>query len=84
MSEQEIMHKLTDVFRDLFDQPDLVLTAATSADDVDEWDSVNHVMLVVQVEREFGVKFHTAEIEELKNVGDLASLIQSKLVAAAA
>lgn len=84
MSEQEIMNKLTDVFRDLFDQPELELTASTSADDVDEWDSVNHVMLVVQVEREFGVKFHTAEIEELKNVGDLAALIRSKLVAAAA
>jgi acyl carrier protein len=84
MSEQHIMQQLTDLFRDLFDLPELELTRATSADDIDEWDSVNHVMLVVQVEREFGVKFHTAEIEELKNVGDLATLIQSKLEAATA
>jgi acyl carrier protein len=79
MNEQEILAKLTEVFRDVFDLPSLVLLPSTTAEDVEEWDSVNHIMLVVQTEREFGVKFQTAEIEEMKNVGDLVSLIKAKL-----
>ncbi|MEF9928465.1 MAG: acyl carrier protein [Massilia sp.] len=79
MTEADVLLKLEEIFRDLFDLPDLQLDVSMSADDIDEWDSVNHVMLVVQVEREFKIKFHTAEVEEMKNVGDLVKLVVGKL-----
>ena len=79
MNEQDLLEKLTAVFRDVFDLPDLNLALATTAEDVAEWDSVNHIMLVVEIERQWGVKFQTAEIEEMKNVGDLVILIKTKL-----
>lgn len=79
MTEADVLLKLEEIFRDLFDLPDLQLNVSMSADDIDEWDSVNHVMLVVQVEREFKIKFHTAEVEEMKNVGDLVKLVVGKL-----
>jgi acyl carrier protein len=81
MTEAEILQKLNEIFRDLFDLPDLELSPEMSAADIDEWDSVNHVMLVVEIERQFKVKFHTAEVEEMKNVGDLMNLIVEKLKA---
>ena len=83
MTEIDIMAKLEEVFKDVFDLPEVTLTSETTADEIDEWDSVNHIMLVVEIERQFGVKFHTAEIEEMKNVGDLAKLIKAKLPATA-
>jgi acyl carrier protein len=81
MSEAEVLQRLNEIFRDLFDLPDLQLNYGMSADDIDEWDSANHVMLVVEVERQFKIKFRTAEVEEMKNVGDLVKLIVEKLEA---
>jgi acyl carrier protein len=81
MTEAEVLNKLNEIFRDLFDLPDLELNPEMSAADIDEWDSVNHVMLVVEIERQFKIKFHTAEVEEMKNVGDLLKLILDKLKA---
>ena len=78
MTEPEILAKLTTIFHDIFDDPSLVIADQTTAEDVEEWDSVNHVLLVVEVERQFKVKFKTAEIETLRNVGDLVSLIAKK------
>ena len=78
MTEPEILTKLTTIFHDIFDDPSLVIADQTTAEDVEEWDSVNHVLLVVEVERQFKVKFKTAEIETLRNVGDLVSLIAKK------
>jgi acyl carrier protein len=83
MSETEVLQKLNDIFRDLFELPELELNLGMSAADIDEWDSVNHVMLVVEIERQFKVKFHTAEVEEMKNVGDLVHMIVDKLKARA-
>ena len=83
MSETEVLQKLNDIFRDLFELPELELNPDMSAADIDEWDSVNHVMLVVEIERQFKVKFHTAEVEEMKNVGDLVRMIVDKLKARA-
>jgi acyl carrier protein len=75
MTEPEILAELTAIFRTVFEDPSLAVTPATTAEEVDGWDSVNHVVLVVAIERRFGVKFKTAEIEMLKNVGDLIRLI---------
>ena len=82
MTDAEIMQKLTGIFREVFDDDDLVLTEATTAADVDEWDSFNHINIIVATEAGFRVKFQTAEIEGLKNVGHLVALIQRKLQSA--
>lgn len=78
-STDEILASLTEIFQDVLDDDELVLGAATTAQDVENWDSLNHVRLMLTVERKFGVKFSAAEIGRLKNVGDLVALIQNRL-----
>jgi acyl carrier protein len=74
-----IIDRLQPVFRDVFDDESLVLSSEMTAKDVDGWDSLTHVQLIVAVESEFDIEFQTAEISELKNVGDFINLIQKKL-----
>ncbi len=80
MQQQEIYTQLTAIFRDLFDDDDLVLTPGLTAADIPDWDSFNHINLIVAVESKFGVKFQTAELESMHTVGHLADLVQAKLV----
>jgi len=79
MQQQEIYTQLTTIFRDLFDDDTIVLNPSLTAADVPEWDSFNHINLIVAIEARFGVKFQTAELESMQTVGHLADLIQSKL-----
>ena len=81
MQTATIYAELTPIFRDLFDDDDLVPTANLTAAEVPEWDSFNHINLVVAIEDHFGVKFHTAELESLQSVGQLVSLLEKKLAA---
>jgi acyl carrier protein len=81
MHQQDIYPQLTTLFRDIFDDETLVLTPGLTAADVPEWDSFNHINLIVAVESKFGIKFQTAELESMHTVGHLADLIQSKLAA---
>ncbi|MGY3238622.1 acyl carrier protein [Bradyrhizobium sp. USDA 4448] len=78
MDQPQIYTRLTSVFRDVFDEDDLVLTPETTADDVDGWDSLSHIRLVLAVSKSFGVKFSASEIGGLKNVGEFVQLIQKK------
>jgi acyl carrier protein len=78
MTQQEIYPRLTQIMRDVFDDDDLVATPELTAHDVKEWDSVNHVTLVVAVEEAFGIKFKSAELEKMKNVGQLVEQIEKK------
>jgi len=78
MSEQ-IEGRLLQVFRTVFDDPALVVESRTTANDVDGWDSLTHINLIVAVEREFKVRFTTAEVTGMKNVGDLLGAILRKL-----
>lgn len=79
MSESTL-ETIREIMVDVFDlDDDFELTPDTSADDIDEWDSLSHIRLVVAVERQFGVKFKNSEIEGLKNVGEFVSVIDSKL-----
>jgi acyl carrier protein len=78
MTEQEILGALTNIFREVFDDNSLAITPATSAADIAAWDSVNNISLMVATEIRFGVRFRTSELEELKNVGDLISLIKKR------
>ena len=79
MTELDLEDRLTDVFRNAFDQEDLKLTRDMTSTDVEEWDSLSHVNLIVAVEKEFGVRFTTPEIAGLQNVGELMDAIQRKL-----
>jgi acyl carrier protein len=81
MQQQDIYTELTTVFHDLFDDDTIVLNPGLTAADVPEWDSFNHINLIVAIEARFGVKFQTAELESMQTVGHLADLIQSKLAA---
>lgn len=73
-----VLQELTELFRDLFDDESLELNDDTTADQVEGWDSQMHVMLIVAAEQRFGIKFRTAELESLRNVGQFAQLIESK------
>jgi len=79
MDEAAIYAKLNEIFRDIFDDDEIVLTPDTSADDIPEWDSFNHVNITVACEAAFGIRFKSSELEELSNVGGLVHLIQAKL-----
>lgn len=71
--------KLTGIFRDLFNRPDLVLHDQMTAAEIEEWDSFNHINLVMMVEEEFNTRFSTNEITALANVGQFKELIASKI-----
>ncbi|MDQ7250220.1 acyl carrier protein [Dongia sedimenti] len=79
MQEGQIYERLNVIFGDVFDDDSLALKAETTADDVDGWDSLSHIRLVLSVEKAFSVKFSAAEVGKLKNVGELVGLIQSKI-----
>ena len=79
MTETEILNALNQVFRDVFDDDNITLTAETTAEDVEGWDSQAHVNLIVAAEVRFGIRFRTAELESLHNVGQFALLIRTKL-----
>jgi len=81
MQSAEIYAQLTVIFHDLFEDSTLVLTPQLTAAAVPEWDSFNHINLIVAVEQRFKIKFQTAELEQLHTVGHLATLIQQKLAA---
>ena len=79
MDKAEVLSQVRDILADVLDLPDLSVTQQTTAEDVEGWDSFNHINIVVAVESKFGIKFHTAEVEELRNVGDLVELVEKKL-----
>jgi acyl carrier protein len=81
MAPEDIYDQLTVIFRDTLDDDTLVLTPNLSAADVPEWDSFNHINLIVAIESRFKIKFQTAELEQLHTVGHLADLIAKKLAA---
>lgn len=73
-----IIDELTPVFREVFDDDSIVLTNQTTADDIDAWDSLSHMNLIMAVELKFKVKFALGELQALKNVGELAVLVERK------
>jgi acyl carrier protein len=79
MPNTKIFDRLTPIFQDVFDDDDLIPTAEMTAADVDEWDSLSHIRLIVAVEQIFNIKFSVPEIERLKNVGDFANMIAGKI-----
>jgi acyl carrier protein len=78
MSREKIQNKLTDVIRDFFDLPQLAVDPSTTAAQVEGWDSVAHVGLIVAVEKAFAVRFTTKEVKSLRTVGDLIALLDRR------
>jgi acyl carrier protein len=78
MTDLELYDGLNEIFRQVLDDDTIALTPEMTADDVEGWDSMNHIFIVVEIEKRFGIKFQAAEMEELKNVGELAALIREK------
>ena len=76
----DIKNRLQNVFWDVFEDGDIELFDEMSANDIEEWDSLTHVQLIVAVENEFKVRFKTAEIIEVKNVGEFIKTLENKLV----
>ena len=79
MERSEILAKVEEIFRDELEVDDLVLTDETTADDVEEWDSLSHVQLVAAMEEAFGIEFKSLEILSWENIGDLIDSIEKKL-----
>ena len=80
MSDADVWTTLQEIFKRVFDD-DVVITEATTAKDVDGWDSLNHVRLVVAMEKAFNVRFASGEVNELKTVGDLRRRLEEKRAA---
>ncbi|MCR5474622.1 MAG: acyl carrier protein [Lachnospiraceae bacterium] len=79
MTHEEIMEKVQRIFRDVFDDESLIITDTTNSSDIEDWDSLEHIALVVSMEKEFDLKFDLKEVNELANVGEMVDLIASKL-----
>ncbi len=77
----DTLAKLQDIIRNVFDDDSLLIARATTAQDVDAWDSVQNISLVMDIEQAFAIRFSTSEIAYLRNVGELADLIDTKLAA---
>ncbi len=73
------LDSLTEVFRKVFDDPNITLAPETTANDVEGWDSLSHVNLIMAVENRFNIRFNHKEVVGFKNVGDLARCVESKL-----
>jgi acyl carrier protein len=76
--EDPILTGMTSVFREVFDDDELILKPELTANDVDGWDSLAHIRLILSVQKKFGVKFSPIEMNRLKNVGDLIALTKDK------
>ena len=79
MTREAILKELEIFFRDIFDDEDIVLTDTTNSDDIEDWDSLEQINLLVAIEKKFNLKFKLDEVSNLANVGDMVSLIEKLL-----
>ncbi|APY12403.1 acyl carrier protein [Seonamhaeicola sp. S2-3] len=75
----DYLNELTLLFQEVLENEDINLTEETNANDIDEWDSINHIYLVVEIEKKFNIKFSSSQILEWKNVGDIITSIKEKM-----
>ena len=78
MDASQILKEVTDIFINVLDEDNIVLTMDTIADDIEEWDSLSHIQLVVAIEKHFQIKFTSSEIQNFKNVGEMCDSISIK------
>lgn len=78
MEKSQILDEVQEIFREVLDNEEIVLNNATTADDVDEWDSLTHIQLIVAIEKHFNIRFTSREILSWQNVGQLIDSIANK------
>jgi len=79
MNREQVFENVQEIFRDIFDNPNLDVKDSTNSDDIEDWDSLNHINLVVAIEKEFKIKFNFGELAALKDVGAMVDLILKKI-----
>jgi len=79
MTRDDIHLIVQNIFKDIFDEDDLIIKDETNADDIDDWDSLNHINLISAIEKYFKIKFALGELQSLKNVGAMIDLIELKI-----
>ena len=79
MSREEVYEALNEVFQDVFDDEDIQVNDATTAEDIEDWDSLEHINLVVAVEKKFKIKFNMGEVNAFKNVGEMVDIIMTRI-----
>ena len=72
------LEEIQNIFREVLENDDIIVTNKTCADDIEEWDSLNHIYLIVEIESHFNLKFTSSEIQEWKDVGDMIVAIKNK------
>lgn len=78
MSKEQIMERLTEIFRDVFDDESIEISDSTTADDIEAWDSLEHITLISAVEKAFKMRFTMREVSGMKNVGEMADILLEK------
>ncbi|HOO26886.1 MAG TPA: acyl carrier protein [Lachnospiraceae bacterium] len=79
MTREQVFYRVQEIFRDVFDDDELMITGETNADDIEDWDSLEHITLIVAMEKEFHMKFDIREVNKLENVGEMIDLIEHRL-----
>lgn len=79
MNEKDIYDKLNEVFQVVFDDNSIIVNSTTNSSDIDDWDSLEHINLLVAVEQKFNIKFNMSEVIDMNNVGDMVKTILNKL-----
>ena len=77
-SRSVLFSRLLNIFQEVFDDDSIELSDRTTADDIEEWDSLNHITLVLSIEKEFGVILNAAEVGSLENVGQMIDLLMTR------
>lgn len=78
MNKEQILEEVQEIFREVLDNEEIVLNNATTADDVEEWDSLTHIQLIVAIEKNFNIRFTSLEILSWQNVGEMIDCIANK------
>jgi len=78
MTLENTIEQFNEIFIEVLDEEDIVLKYETSADDIEDWDSLNHIRLVISIEKHFDIKFTANEIETYKNVGEMCEAVMAK------
>ena len=79
MTREEVFERLNEVFRDVFDDETITVGETTTSDDIEDWDSLEHINLISAVEQEFGMKFNMGQVVTMKNVGEMADIVMAAL-----
>jgi acyl carrier protein len=74
----DLIQRLNEVFRDVFGDDSISVTPSTTSDDIEDWDSIEHINLIAAVESEFGMRFKMREVSGMKNVGEMIDIIQER------